>query len=141
MTFFSEIPDIWKYGFIILLVVVCISIFSKWFETKRILSHDWNKKIENLLLESSHWKNQSKQDRNSIYALMNANYAIAYANVCRTLVQSDEELFSSYGINMTSYMKELKEIQQNAIELIGQQCPSIKPDGLSSYAVHTGWMS
>jgi len=97
-----------------------------------------NRAINDLIKSAAQWNSRSVQDTNPLIGLMNANYAMAYLNVART-VGSDSDIEKCTSISVDEFLKDLEATQSNAIHRISTQCPNVMPHGLA--AVHTGWLA
>lgn len=94
--------------------------------------------LKDLVKSSAQWATRSVQDTSPLVALMNANYAMAYLNVARS-VGSDADIEKHTGAAVDELLNDVEATQTNAIQRLALACPAITPQGLS--AVHTGWLS
>ena len=94
--------------------------------------------LKDLVKSSAQWKTRALQDTNALIGLMNANYAMAYLNVARS-IGSDADIEKNTGAAIDELLKDIEGTQSNAIQRLSMSCPSVTPNGLA--AVHTGWLS
>lgn len=134
----NKIPESWRYGVIVLLVILVIVLLAKWVNSRQAYSGDMVRQIRHVLSESSRWQAMCNQDQNVAYALMHANYAVAYSNVAR-LIMSDENIRKSTGVNMQEFVMQLNGTQQKCLQALSQMCPAVQPD--NQYAMATGWLA
>ena len=133
----DKIPEAWRYGLIILAIVLLIVLLGKWAASRS--SACGNKsQIAHILKESARWEATSKQDSNIAFALIHINFAIAYANVVR-LLMPDDEIQKHTGINIQQFVMKLNDTQQSIMQNLGNLCPNIKPE--NDYAILTGYLS
>lgn len=136
--YINQIPESWRYGIIVLLVILVIALLAKWVSSRQSLTMDNVNKLKHVLQESARWQAVSRQDKNVAFAFMHANYAIAYANVVR-LLMPDENIRVSTGINMQEFLMQLDNTQQTCFKELSQRCPAIQPE--NEYAITTGWLA
>lgn len=135
----NAIPESWRYGLIVLLVVVVLVVFAKWassMHSNSPMNHP--EKLKHVLKEATRWQSVSQQDQNAAYAFMHANYAVAYANVVRLLL-TDADIRSITGLNMQDLAMELDSTQQQCLQALVRRCPELQPD--NQYAVATGYVA
>jgi hypothetical protein len=65
---------------------------------------------------------------------MNANYAMAYLNVARS-IGSDADIEMHSGIKIDALIKSVEDTQTAALERITSKCPVLSPPG----SALTGW--
>lgn len=94
--------------------------------------------IKDLVKSASQWNSRAAQDTNVLIGLMNANYAMAYLNVARS-IGSDAAIEEHAGVAVDELIKDLETTQTYAIQRLTSTCPSATPQGLA--AVHTGWLA
>jgi hypothetical protein len=135
--YLNKIPESWRYGIIILMIVLIIVLLAKWVNTRQTCSADMVRQIRHLLSEASRWQAICQQDQNGAYALMHANYAVAYSNVAR-LLMSDEHIRNATGVNMQEFAMQLNDTQQKCMQALSQICPAVQPD--NQYAMAIGWI-
>ena len=136
--YINKIPETWRYGIIVLLIILVIALLAKWVSSRQSLTADNISKLRHVLQESSRWQAVCRQDKNVSFAFMHANYAVAYANVVR-LLMTDENIRTSTGINMQEFMMQLDGTQQTCFQELIHRCPEIQPE--NQYAITTGWLA
>jgi c-di-AMP phosphodiesterase-like protein len=94
--------------------------------------------IKELVKSSAQWNTRALQDSNTLVALMNSNYALAYFNVARS-IGSDADVEAYTDVRIDEFLKELEDTQSSSIQKMSMACPSVVPPGVS--AVHTGWLT
>lgn len=133
----NSIPESWRYGIIVLLVILVIVLLAKWVSSRKSLTADNIGKLKHVLQESARWQAMCKQDKNPAFAFMHANYAVAYANVVR-LLMTDDDIRASVGMNMQEFLMQLDQTQQACLQELTHRCSEIQPD--NEYAITTGWI-
>jgi hypothetical protein len=115
------------FGFV---VIVILWVMSSQQKSKNALD---SRAIRDLVKSASQWKTRSIQDSNVVISLMNANYAMAYFNVARS-IGTDADVESHANISIDEFMRDLENVQSAAIHKISTSCPvaSIKH-------ANTGW--
>jgi hypothetical protein len=91
--------------------------------------------LKDLIKSSAQWNLRSSQDSNPAVALMNANYAMAYLNVARSL-GSDDEIEKNCGVNIDTFLKDIEKAQSSSLQRLSKSCPSITKD---LHLDNTGW--
>lgn len=122
-----------KYMLVAFIVVIIIwaIVFNK--KNKNALDE---RALKDLIKSASQWNVRSNQDSNSMISLMNANYAMAYLNVARS-VGSDTDIERYTGAAVDELLKDIETSQSSAIQKLTMACPAMAPAGLA--AAHTGW--
>ena len=134
----NKLPECWRYGIVILLVILCLVLLAQWANSrKQPTNEDILRHVRHILSESSRWQAHSEQDKNSLYALTHANYAVAYCNVAR-LLMTDEAIRNSIGVNMQEFHMQLHNSQKQCVQTLCHKCPSIQPD--NQYSMALGWL-
>lgn len=80
--------------------------------------------LKDLVKSAAQWNLRSSQDSNAIVGLMNANYAMAYLNVARSL-GSDSDIEKMTRIQLDPFIDEIEASQTNAIRRITNSCQSL----------------
>ena len=124
------------YSAAIIGVVVLLSLLSKWTETSQQYSKPFVRKLKYLIEQATRWNSMAQQDTNPILQLMHCSYALAYAQVARSVV-SEKDIADLTGIDIQELIYYLGECESYATKNIGQQCPKIKIDGV--YSLGSGW--
>jgi hypothetical protein len=92
---------------------------------------------KSLVKAANKWAVMASQDESALIALMHINYAMAYANALRKIM-NDQEIYQATGADMRDMHNKFEITQQGIMSRICETCPSLKPEG--EYAVHTGWV-
>ena len=124
------------YTVMVLGIVVGIGLLSKWSESDNHYSKPFLRKLKYLIEQSTRWNAMAQQDTNPILQLIHCNYALAYAQVARS-VTSDKDIENITGIDIHELIYYLGECESYTIKNLGQQCPKIKVDGV--YSLGSGW--
>lgn len=135
----NKLPECWRYGIIVLVVILCLVLLAQWANSRNQppTNQDILRHVRHILSESSRWQATCEQDKNRLYALTHANFAVAYCNVAR-LLMSDEAIRQALGVNMQEFSMQLQNSQKNCIHTLCHECPSIQPE--SQYAMALGWL-
>lgn len=124
------------YSVVVVMIVLGVALLSKWSETDRHYTKPFVRKLKNLIEQATRWNAMAQQDTNPILQLVHCNYALAYAQIARS-VSSDKDIENITGIDINELVYYLGECESFAIKNLGQQCPKIKIDGVYSYG--SGW--
>jgi hypothetical protein len=124
------------YTLIVIGVVVGIGLLSKWSESDNQYSKPFIRKLKYLIEQSTRWNSMAQQDTNPVLQLMHCSYALAYAQVARS-VTTDKDIENITGIDINELIYYLGECEAYAIKNMGQQCPKVKIDGV--YSLGSGW--
>jgi len=124
------------YTVLVLGVVVAVGFLSKWSDTGHHYSKPFVRKLKYLIEQSTRWNAMAQQDTNPILQMIHCNYALAYAQVARS-VTSDRDIENVAGIDINELIYYLGECEAYAIKNLGQQCPTIKVEGV--YSLGSGW--
>lgn len=124
------------YTTLVVGVVVGIGLLSKWSESDKHYSKPFIRKLKHLIEQSTRWNAMAQQDTNPVLQLIHCNYALAYAQVARS-VTSDKDIENITGIDINELIYYLGECESYTIKNIGQQCPNIKVEGV--YSLGSGW--
>jgi hypothetical protein len=131
------VPESWRYGIIVLLVILGVAMLAKWVGSRQTVSAEYGHKLKHVVQESARWQAICRQDQNVAFAFMHANYAVAYANVVR-LLMTDENIRSATGMNMQEFLMELDGTQQQCFQELIKRGPDLQPE--NQYAITTGWL-
>jgi hypothetical protein len=132
-------PKYVQSGVAIVLVFSAIALLSKWTSTSKtdFCSPKVQKKLKHLLDEAGRWYKQGLSDSNTVHKLMHATYALAYVNTALQIV-TPTELEDVTNVRVDELQAKYGALQQDVIKTIGQQYPSLMPEG--SNAVYTGYL-
>lgn len=125
------------YAFLIVGGVLLISLLSRWSETDKQYSESFLKKVKMLIEQSTRWNSTAQQDSNPVVQLMHCNYALSYAQIARNLVP-DKDIETITGIDIHELIYYLEECQSYAIKNIGDNCPTVKVEGV--YSAGSSWV-
>jgi F0F1-type ATP synthase membrane subunit b/b' len=125
------------FKWMILSFIILLGVWI-WTTTRKNRNALTDRAIKDLIKSASQWATRSAQDANGLVSLMNANYAMAYLNVARS-VGSDADIERVTGAAVDELMKDIESNQSNAIQKMALSCPSMAPAGLAT--AHTGWLS
>ena len=135
--------DLWKNTHFkisvgVVSLVLVLVILSKWTASGRpVYNKRFEKQLKSILEQASRWHVTSKQDSNPLISLIHADYAVANANLLRSLAP-EEDIQKLTGTNITEFLYLLEEDQKKAVQSVADQCPSVKPEG--TYAISSGWI-
>lgn len=131
------IPEGWKYGIVIVVVVVVIVAVTAWASNRKAASVEVERCTRSIIREAVHQKSLCEQDQNPAYALMHANYAMAYISAARQLM-SDWDIQRSTNIDIKEFAKQSGNTQQQALMRLGDVCPHAQSD--NQYSVVANWL-
>jgi hypothetical protein len=117
-------------GFIVVIILWAIVSNKK---NKNALDE---RALKDLIKSASQWNVRSNQDSNAMISLMNANYAMAYLNVARS-IGSDTDIEKYTGAAVDELLNDIEASQSASIQKLTLACPAMAPAGLA--AAHTGW--
>ena len=127
--------------FIVLVVIVLFSILALLSRVatgvSRTVSSDTIQCADALVKAANKWAAMATQDESALIALMHINYAMAYSNALRKIM-NDQEIYQATGADMRDMHNRFEGTQQTIMSRICETCPTLKPEG--EYAVHTGWV-
>lgn len=135
--FGAALASFTAFKWMLLSFIILIGIYV-WTTAKKNKNALSDRAIKDLIKSASQWATRSAQDANGLISLMNANYAMAYLNVART-VGSDADIERITGAAVDELMKDIESNQSNAIQKLALGCPAMAPAGLAG--AHTGWLS
>ena len=120
----------------VVLVIVFISLLSKWSESDKQYSKQFLKKIKYLIEQATRLNALAQQDTNPILQLVHCNSALMCAQIARGIAP-DKDIESITGIDIHELVYYLEECQSYTIKNLGQQCPKVKIEGV--YSIGSGW--
>lgn len=142
------IPENWRYGIIVVLVIVAIAVLAKWAVGASSSSGGGAGNMsptlsdcsggQALIEQASRWQAISMQDQNPALRLVHASFAVAYANAARAIC-ADDKLRAAIGVNIQEFSMDVDKNQRNAFQTISHMCPGTQPT--NDYAVMTGWLA
>jgi hypothetical protein len=123
------------YALIVIVLVVVLAALSKWSEGTSF-SRPLMKKIKSMIAQAVRFNSLAQQDTSPLMQLIHCNYALANAQMTRSLF-SDQEIEQVTGIEIHELINYLDECQAFAVKNISNQCPKIQTDGV--YSTASGW--
>lgn len=135
--FGAALASLSAFKWMLLAFIVVIIIWAFVYNKKNRNALD-ERALKDLIKSASQWNVRSNQDSNTMISLMNANYAMAYLNVARS-VGSDVDIERYTGAAVDELLNDIEASQSAAIQKITLSCPALAPAGLA--AAHTGWTS
>ena len=113
------------YGFIIGMIMMYLFINSK----NKIINTKNEKKIiiNKLIRQAARWSTAAKQDKNSMIAVLHANYGAGYLWALKDIVTTD--IIEKEGnINIMKFENEIIKIQDEATKNMAKLCPKYAPE-------------
>lgn len=101
------------------------------FSSKSIL----NKVIQVLVRQAARWSTAARQDKNSMIAVLHANYGAGYLWALKDIA-STEQVKAATGIDMLKFEREIVSVQDKATKKMAKLCPKYAPK--SSYLTKLG---
>jgi hypothetical protein len=115
-------------------VAVALAMANKWNEQRKEgAPRQVREKLQTLMIQAVQYSGQAQQDQNPMFALLHANYAIAYLTVARSLA-SDETIASLTGYSPQKLYPLLMQAQQDTMQSLAKFCTS---QSQTSTAQHT----
>ena len=114
--------SVFKWIFISMIVLLVIYIVSINRNKKNALD---SRAIKDLIKSANQWNARSLQDTNPLIAMMNANYAMAYFNVARS-IGSDIDIEKETDESVDALISDLEKSQHSAMMRITGSCPNIR---------------
>jgi len=105
------------------IIVMIVWIFASQKSTRNALDA---RALKDLIKSSQQWAARSEQDGSPLVSLMNANYAMAYFNVARS-IGSDQDIYAHTHANVDSLIQDIETTQKRAVEKVTKVCPSVAP--------------
>lgn len=114
------------YGFFLGLIIIYILINNK----KNNAENNTEKQIEfaakKLVRQAARWSTAAKQDKNSMIAVLHANYGAGYLWALKDIIKTDI-IEKKTGIDMMKFENEIIKIQDEATQKMAQLCPKYAP--------------
>lgn len=92
------------------------------FSSKSILS----KIIQVLSRQAARWSTAAKQDKNTMIAVLHANYGAGYLWALKDIASS-EQIKAATGIDILKFEREIVSIQDEATMKMAKICPKYAP--------------
>ena len=80
-----------------------------------------------LVRQAARWSTAAKQDKNSMIAVLHANYGAGYLWALKDIINIDI-IEKNTGINMMKFEDEIVKIQDNATKTMTKLCPEYAPE-------------
>ena len=114
-----------------LITGIIIMYFLNELKNKCLLGTDENeivKKILQILIrQSSRWSTAAKQDKNSMIAVLHANYGAGYLWALKDIA-STEQIKAATGVDILKLEREIVGIQDEATQKMAKLCPKYAPE-------------
>jgi len=123
--------NVFKWVMLGLIAIVALWALSSSSSAKNALDA---RAIHNLVKSAAQWNARALQDTNPMVGLMNANYAVAYFNVARSL-GSDADVEKKAKISVDAFTRDLEATQSKFMHTLSEACPAVAPIGHPA----TGW--
>ena len=124
------------YAVVVVVVLAILAFLSKWSESNSSFPRPLMKKIKSIIAHCVRWNSLAQQDTNPLMQLIHCNYALANAQMARSMF-SDQEIEQVTGIEIHELINYLDECQAFAVKNVSNNCPKVKVDGV--YSVGSGW--
>ena len=83
--------------------------------------------IKVLTRQAARWSTAAKQDKNSMVAVLHANYGAGYLWALKDIASS-EQIKSATGINLLNFEREIVSTQDMATKKMIRLCPDFAPE-------------
>lgn len=111
-------------------VVIGIILMFILFEIKRscLLGFDdkFTVMIKILVRQAARWSTAAKQDKNSLIAVLHANYGAGYLWALKDIA-TKEQIEKAAGIDLIQFQKEIVTIQDKKTKQMAKLCPKYAP--------------
>lgn len=113
--------------YIFIIVIILGWYFSA--SIKKQSKNDLNKKeeIKKLLRQTSRWSTAAKQDKNSMIAVLHANYGAGYLWALKD-IYSETDIEKYGNINLKKFEEQVTKIQDFATKRMAKLCPRYAPE-------------
>jgi len=123
----------------IIVVLVVLSLLSRWNGGHRQRhSHATLTQAKTFVQKAAKMSVRAKQNKNNLLALIDINYALAYAEAARRILPA-KEINNIESIDLEELIFFLEDEQDRLIKQLGVDCPSCRPD--SEYAVYSNYLA
>lgn len=85
-----------------------------------------NDAIQRLVRQAARWSTAATQDRNSMIAVLHANYGQGYLMALREIA-TDEQIANATGIDLLEFQKAITDAQDFATMRMVKLCPEYAP--------------
>ena len=80
-----------------------------------------------LVRQAARWSTAAKQDKNSMIAVLHANYGAGYLWALKDIIKTDV-IEKKTGIDMMKFESEIVKIQDEATQNMAKLCPKYAPE-------------
>ena len=80
-----------------------------------------------LVRQAARWSTAAKQDKNSMIAVLHANYGAGYLWALKDIINTDI-IEKNTGIDMMKFEDEIVKIQDNVTKNMAKLCPKYAPE-------------
>ena len=127
----SKSPFTYNFCYIalfFLLGVVLLFLLVKFYTTSND-TKKFHEIIHTLLRQAARWSTAARQDKNSMIAVLHANYGAGYLWALKDIATNRQiEAASGGKINMKKFQAEIISTQDKATKKMASLCPSYAPD-------------
>ena len=132
--------SMWKYALGVVGGVLVLALLSKWaFQTGKNYPQYILRHIHRLVQEAVRWHRVAKQDANPLIKVVHGTYAVCYMDVARNLVNDDDIVKITSGLQPRELAHEMQQQQAMAVRELAQSCPEVQLED-DKYGVHSGWL-
>lgn len=85
-----------------------------------------DKIIQKLVRQSARWSTAAKQDKNSLVAVLHANYGAGYLWALKDIA-TNEQIKSATGIDVLMFEHEITKVQDKVTMKLAKLCPKYAP--------------
>jgi len=110
------------YGLIIGIVIM---YFLNEIKNKCLTGYK-SESINILIRQASRWSTAAKQDKNSMIAVLHANYGAGYLWALKDIA-STEQIKAASGIDLLKFEREIVTIQDMVTKRMAKLCPKFAP--------------
>ena len=115
------------YGLILGIVIM---YYLNEIKNKCLIGSDSNsiiKKTINILIrQASRWSTAAKQDKNSMIAVLHANYGAGYLWALKDIA-STEQIKAASGVDLLEFEREIVTVQDMVTKRMAKLCPKFAP--------------
>ena len=83
--------------------------------------------INKLVRQSARWATAAKQDKNSLIAVLHANYGAGYLWALKDIAKTDD-IEEATGIDILKFEEEIINTQDTATKYMAKLCPEYAPE-------------
>ena len=116
-----------KLIFGIILGMILMYIFIKNNKKKNNNEDQIEFAAKKLVRQAARWSTAAKQDKNSMIAVLHANYGAGYLWALKDIINTNT-IEKKTGIDMMKFEDEIVKIQDNATKTMAKLCPEYAPE-------------